>query len=90
MSFAPASLVFAAGLLCLTYLVAVRSAQRPDLWRALPRERRVGELMAIACLVWTAAHVIPMLEGSRSMNLSNAVSVIIYEGWRQLGFKNSC
>jgi len=32
---------------------------------------------------------IPMLEGSRSMNLSNATAVIIYEAWRQLGFANS-
>ncbi len=32
---------------------------------------------------------IPMIEGSRSMNLSNATSVIIYEAWRQLGFPNS-
>jgi len=30
---------------------------------------------------------IPMQVGSRSMNLSNAVAVIIYEAWRQLGFK---
>lgn len=29
---------------------------------------------------------IPMLKDSRSMNLSNAVSVIVYEAWRQLGF----
>lgn len=29
---------------------------------------------------------IPMLQNSRSLNLSNAVSVIIYEAWRQLGF----
>ncbi len=29
---------------------------------------------------------IPMLEGSRSMNLSNATSVVVYEAWRQLGF----
>ncbi|MEW6990648.1 tRNA (uridine(34)/cytosine(34)/5-carboxymethylaminomethyluridine(34)-2'-O)-methyltransferase TrmL [Colwelliaceae bacterium 6441] len=32
---------------------------------------------------------IPMIKDSRSMNLSNATSVIIYEAWRQLGFKNS-
>ncbi|MBT8438357.1 MAG: tRNA (uridine(34)/cytosine(34)/5-carboxymethylaminomethyluridine(34)-2'-O)-methyltransferase TrmL, partial [Gammaproteobacteria bacterium] len=32
---------------------------------------------------------LPMLQDSRSMNLSNAVSVIVYEGWRQLDFKNS-
>lgn len=29
---------------------------------------------------------IPMQENSRSMNLSNAVSVVVYEAWRQLGF----
>jgi tRNA (cytidine/uridine-2'-O-)-methyltransferase len=29
---------------------------------------------------------IPMLGGARSMNLSNAVAVAVYEAWRQLGF----
>lgn len=29
---------------------------------------------------------IPMLPNSRSMNLSNAVSVIVYEAWRQYDF----
>ncbi|MEY4590646.1 MAG: tRNA ((34)/cytosine(34)/5-carboxymethylaminomethyluridine(34)-2-O)-methyltransferase TrmL [Pseudomonadota bacterium] len=29
---------------------------------------------------------IPMRPGSRSMNLSNAASVMAYEAWRQLGF----
>ena len=29
---------------------------------------------------------IPMREGSRSMNLSNAAAVMVYEAWRQLGF----
>lgn len=32
---------------------------------------------------------IPMLEGSRSMNLSNATAVIVYDAWRQLGFTNA-
>jgi tRNA (cytidine/uridine-2'-O-)-methyltransferase len=32
---------------------------------------------------------IPMLKDSRSMNLSNAVSVIVYEAWRQLNFNNA-
>lgn len=32
---------------------------------------------------------IPMIKDSRSMNLSNASAVIIYEAWRQLGFANS-
>lgn len=29
---------------------------------------------------------LPMTEGSRSMNLSNACAVVVYEAWRQLGF----
>ena len=29
---------------------------------------------------------LPMMPGSRSLNLSNAVAVTIYEAWRQLGF----
>ena len=30
---------------------------------------------------------IPMQSTSRSLNLSNAVAVVVYEAWRQLGFK---
>ena len=29
---------------------------------------------------------IPMLADSRSLNLSNAAAVVVYEAWRQLGF----
>ncbi len=34
------------------------------------------------------AHVlrIPMRENSRSLNLSNAAAVVLYEAWRQIGF----
>ncbi|MEW9797399.1 tRNA (uridine(34)/cytosine(34)/5-carboxymethylaminomethyluridine(34)-2'-O)-methyltransferase TrmL [Alteromonas sp. CYL-A6] len=32
---------------------------------------------------------IPMRPDSRSMNLSNAVSVFVYESWRQLGFEGA-
>jgi len=32
---------------------------------------------------------IPMIPGSRSLNVSNAVAVAVYEGWRQQGFVNS-
>ena len=30
---------------------------------------------------------LPMLSHSRSMNLSNAVAVMVYEAWRQLGYE---
>jgi tRNA (cytidine/uridine-2'-O-)-methyltransferase len=33
---------------------------------------------------------IPMVADSRSMNLSNAVAVMVYEAWRQLGYPNAC
>jgi tRNA (cytidine/uridine-2'-O-)-methyltransferase len=42
-----------------------------DIIQSLPAEQRVR---------------IPMLPESRSMNLSNAVSVFVYEAWRQLAF----
>ncbi len=29
---------------------------------------------------------IPMMPGSRSINLANAVAVVVYEAWRQAGF----
>jgi tRNA (cytidine/uridine-2'-O-)-methyltransferase len=32
---------------------------------------------------------IPMLNGSRSLNLSNAASIILYEAWRQNDFKSN-
>lgn len=32
---------------------------------------------------------LPMCAGSRSLNLSNAVAVTVYEAWRQLGFQGA-
>lgn len=32
---------------------------------------------------------IPMLAAARSMNLSNAVAVAVYEAWRQLGYEGA-
>jgi len=30
-----------------------------------------------------------MMPGNRSLNLSNAVAVTVYEAWRQLGYQGS-
>jgi tRNA (cytidine/uridine-2'-O-)-methyltransferase len=30
-----------------------------------------------------------MVPGNRSLNLSNAVAVVVFEAWRQLGFAGS-
>ena len=45
----------------------------------LPREVLAG---------WPSEHLIrlPMVPGNRSLNLSNAVAVIVFEAWRQLAF----
>jgi len=32
---------------------------------------------------------LPMRPGNRSLNLSNAVAIVVYEAWRQLGFAGS-
>jgi tRNA (cytidine/uridine-2'-O-)-methyltransferase len=32
---------------------------------------------------------LPMLQGQRSLNLSNAVAVSVFEAWRQIGFKTA-
>jgi tRNA (cytidine/uridine-2'-O-)-methyltransferase len=29
---------------------------------------------------------LPLLAGNRSLNLSNAVAVVVFEAWRQIGF----
>ncbi len=34
------------------------------------------------------SHTIPMLQGKRSLNLSNSVSIVLYEGLRQNNFFN--
>lgn len=33
---------------------------------------------------------VPMQPNSRSLNLSNAVAVVVYEAWRQRGFAGAC
>lgn len=39
---------------------------------------------------WVTARVrLPMVPGVRSLNLSNAVAVAVFEAWRQLGFEGS-
>lgn len=45
-----------------------------DLLQALPAQQRLR---------------IPMRPGNRSLNLSNAVAIVVYEAWRQSGFRDS-
>ena len=43
----------------------------------------------LATIVPEARLKIPMREGNRSLNLSNAAAVTVYEAWRQVGFPGS-
>jgi len=38
-----------------------------------------------------AEHILrlPMCAGSRSLNLSNSVAIVVYEAWRQMGFEGA-
>jgi tRNA (cytidine/uridine-2'-O-)-methyltransferase len=45
-----------------------------DLLAGLPAERRLR---------------LPMMPGNRSLNLSNAAAVVLFEAWRQLGFSGA-
>lgn len=41
----------------------------------------------LACFPVNQRLRLPMREGQRSLNLSNAVSVVVFEAWRQLGYE---
>ncbi len=49
-------------------------------------ERRGLPAVALATLPGVIVASLPMLEGNRSLNLANAVAVVVYEAWRQNGF----
>lgn len=58
-----------------TFLMGPETRGLPkDLRESLPEERVIR---------------IPMTPENRSLNLSNATSIIVYEAWRQLGFKGA-
>ena len=57
------------------FLFGCETAGLPeDVFAAIPRDRRLR---------------LPMRGGSRSLNLSNAVAVIVFEAWRQAGFEGA-
>jgi tRNA (cytidine/uridine-2'-O-)-methyltransferase len=49
-------------------------------------ERRGLPPQALAQLPGVQVATLPMLEGNRSLNLSNSVAVVVYEAWKQCGF----
>lgn len=59
--------------------------RRGDVFVFGPETRGLPEELLNAFSPDRRIHV-PMAEGSRSLNLANAVAVVIYEAWRQLDF----
>jgi tRNA (cytidine/uridine-2'-O-)-methyltransferase len=53
--------------------------------------RETSGLPAERLAEWPADRLIrlPMVPGNRSLNLSNAVAVVVFEAWRQAGFPGS-
>ena len=56
---------------------------------ALPFSKTGGLADVLGAFAPQARLRIPMRPGVRSLNLSNAVAVAVYEAWRQLGFAGS-
>ena len=57
-------------------------------WQDFMRLQGENRLLGISTKATMPANLlrIPMLPDSRSLNLSNAAAVVVYEAWRQLGF----
>jgi tRNA (cytidine/uridine-2'-O-)-methyltransferase len=53
-----------------------------------PETRGLPDAVLVA-LGGDAVLRLPMVENSRSLNLSNTVAVVVYEAWRQQGFDGS-
>ena len=53
--------------------------------------RETSGLPAERLATWPRDRLVrlPMVPGNRSLNLSNAVAVVVFEAWRQLGFPGS-
>jgi tRNA (cytidine/uridine-2'-O-)-methyltransferase len=64
------------------------SYQRGDILLFGPETRGLPEAMLFSPRMH-AILKLPMVPGSRSLNLSNAVAVAVYEAWRQLEFAGS-
>jgi tRNA (cytidine/uridine-2'-O-)-methyltransferase len=60
--------------------------QRHDIVVFGPETRGLPPEILEACLPERRVRI-PMQAGARSLNLSNAVAVVVYEAWRQLGWK---
>jgi tRNA (cytidine/uridine-2'-O-)-methyltransferase len=78
------------------FAVETSGAQRHDEVRyragdAFLFGRETAGLPAETLASWPRERLVrlPMVPGNRSLNLSNAVAVVVFEAWRQVGFPGS-
>ena len=76
MTFTLPNLLLSLLLAALTAMIWLAPRRWPDIWRRLPRERVIGEVIAVVCLVWSAYYVLPMLEG-RLMRYQPVVKLLV-------------
>jgi tRNA (cytidine/uridine-2'-O-)-methyltransferase len=76
------------------FAVETRGSQRHDEVRyragdAFLFGRETAGLSTETLANWPGERLIrlPMVPGNRSLNLSNAIAVVVFEAWRQLGFE---
>ena len=67
--------------------VDLKNGSSDEIWLAFGRESR-GLDEKLLCANRDHTLRIPMLEGKRSLNLSNSVAIAVYEALRQSGFEN--
>lgn len=59
---------------------------KPGDWLVFGSETKGISDVVRACFGQAQCLKLPMIEGQRSLNLSNAVAVTVFEAWRQCGF----
>lgn len=64
-------------------------AYRPGDWLLFGAETRGLPDSVLASVPPQRQLRLPMVPGSRSLNLANAVAVAVFEAWRQLGFEGA-
>jgi tRNA (cytidine/uridine-2'-O-)-methyltransferase len=78
------------------FAVETTTGRRYDEVRYAPGDaflfgRETAGLPAERLATWAPDRLIhlPMVPGNRSLNLSNAIAVVVFEAWRQLGYPGS-
>jgi hypothetical protein len=62
--FSLAAILFGLAQIATAVFFIVTLPKQDDLWKRVPRERIVGGIVGVICLIWSASLAAPLLEGS--------------------------